>query len=63
MSSTNDLILQMNITDALMQLTTERFCIHDETLVVFSLTPEPLTTPCRKHSLERLSIITDILLF
>lgn len=75
MSLTNDLILQMNITDAPVQLTSERFFIHDEMLidaavphrqsklVVFHLTPEPLMTPCRKHSLEMLSIITGIILF
>lgn len=61
MSLTNDLILQMNVTDAPMQLTTERFFIHDETLqdapfshrqsklVVSRLIPKALTTPCRKQ--------------
>lgn len=65
----------MNVTDAPMQRTTKRFFIHDETLqdapvshhqsklVVSRLTPEPLMTPCRKHSLEMVSmIITDIVL-
>lgn len=75
MSLTNDFILQMNVTDAPMQLTTERFFIHDETLqdapvshrqtklVNSRLTPEPLMTPCRTHSFEMLSIIADMLCF
>lgn len=32
MSLTNDLFLQMNVTDAPVQLTTEKFFIHAETL-------------------------------